>query len=121
MVVILLILFIFVTIFFIFYKNNNKKNEKYFISPNPNKLSNVVKEILDKRNLKYNENNWTYYFPNSYVKCDTEIKKFINLVDKKIFMIDSCNSFNSKINYGYHLYQCMVEIKHKNILQIHLF
>jgi hypothetical protein len=63
-----------------------------------NRLPKVIQHIINEKKWKHSIDNWNYYFPCEYTKCENNIKelKLVNK-DSKIFMIDGCDTINSKL------------------------
>ena len=75
-----LIFIIFIIIFFILLltKNNSNGIQEDFVSYKKckeKKVRGILKEIFDKNNFTYDENNWELYMPCGYNFVETELKK----------------------------------------------
>lgn len=61
------------------------------------KLPQVIQYVLDKKNSMRNDKEWEYFIPCGYTSCESDIMQFTNVRNKKIFIIDGCDSLASKI------------------------
>jgi hypothetical protein len=61
-------------------------------------LPKFVTTVLDKRQMKYNNNDYDTYIPCTYNSCEKDILEFQNKKNKKIFIIDGCDLLASKLD-----------------------
>jgi len=89
----ILYLFIIVIIFIILYII--KKNKKNKLNLHCSKLPKLLQRVL---NEQFDKNNFNYYIPCGYNKCEKEIKGIKNIkTGQKIFIIDGCDNVVSKV------------------------
>ena len=73
------------------------------------KVRGILKEIFDKNNFNYDNQNWDLYMPCGYNFVETELKKISPVNNnQKIFGISGCDSIVSKNNLWY-----LLESKYK--------
>ncbi len=92
--ILILIIFLVINIF----KEDKKEYFGNFKRDCKSNIPKAIKLVIDKRNMKNDDSNWDYFLPCSYTNCEQDIIKFKDeKTGKKIFMIDGCDTFASKV------------------------
>jgi hypothetical protein len=61
-------------------------------------MMNVLKNVTKERSMIKKDKGWDFYFPCSYNKCEKKIRELRpENKDQKFFLLDGCDSINSKV------------------------
>lgn len=95
----ILILIIILLIKIFIPEQNNIENFGNFKHQCKHKIANAIDIVLkDRKMKKVDDESFDYYFPCSYTHCEQDIVQFKkNSAGKKIFLIDGCDTFASKV------------------------
>jgi hypothetical protein len=100
----LIIIFFIVFYLYIYFSENGiehmvnipyDKNMTWY-SKCKNDLGETVLDILNQNNIKYNEKNWTLYFPCGYTYNDKEFKELPKMSNAKYCLIDNIDELAAK-------------------------
>tara|TARA_B100000767_G_scaffold50586_1_gene45772 strand:+ start:2196 stop:3299 length:1104 start_codon:yes stop_codon:yes gene_type:complete len=76
--------------------NVSENFTNYRTSCKSNYLPKLLKKVLIERGMKLNLTDWEYYLPCGYNSCEKQVRKLVGSKNKKIFMIDGCDTIASK-------------------------
>lgn len=87
---------ILVLIMYIIFNQYNENFGNYKTSCKSNNLPRLLKKAMIEHGLKLNQKELDYYMPCSYNKCEKMVRELKGSNNKKIFMIDGCDTIASK-------------------------
>ena len=87
---------ILVLVFGLYILSSIESFSNYKTSCDSNKLPKLLQKVLDEREMILNSVNWDFYIPCGYNKCEKQVRQLKGKSNKKIFMIDGCDSVASK-------------------------
>lgn len=88
------IIFILLLAYFLTQINENFSN--YRTSCKSNYLPKLLMKVIKERKMKLNDEDWHYYLPCGYNYCESQVRKLAGKKNKKIFMIDGCDTIAGK-------------------------
>ena len=101
-----IIIILLIGILFIVFLNQTELFGNYKTTCDSNWLPGLLKIALEERDIVLNKDEWDYYIPCSYNKCekyskDVEKELGTDKKQRKIFMVDGCDKIASKMNLWY--------------------
>ena len=80
----------------IFLLSNMEGFNNYRTSCKSNRLPKLLQKVINEYRMKINNSDWDYYIPCGYNRCERQVRGLIGEKNKKIFMIDGCDTIASK-------------------------
>lgn len=68
----------------------------YRTSCKSNRLPKLLMKVIKERKMKINDKDWQYYIPCGYNHCESMVRGLYGSKNKKIFMIDGCDTIAGK-------------------------
>lgn len=76
--------------------NNSEAFGNYRTSCKSNYLPKLLEKVIIERGMKLNKKDWEYFLPCGYNSCENQVRGLFGSKEKKIFMIDGCDTIASK-------------------------